>query len=198
MTAPITLTSSLIVVRHGESDWNESRRTQGQDDRARLTDRGRAQARSLAEALRPYGRDLVVTSDLTRAVETATVIAQALAIPVVSEPLLRERSYGVYEGGPIDEVTGIVSGVREGVLVDPDTRPVQGESFRQVVERASEFLARAANEWPDRHLVVVTHGGMVRALRATWFDTPLEGMAWNRVVNASLWMLPRNLGTSSP
>lgn len=190
MTAPATLTSALIVVRHGESDWNLSRRTQGQDDRARLTERGRAQARSLADALRPYERDLIVSSDLTRASQTAAIIAKELSLPVEIEPLLRERDYGELQAGPLDAVTVEASGVRDGVLVSPDARPVGGESFSDVVRRADRFLLRASAEWPDRRLVIVTHGGMIRALRASWFDTPLEGMKWDRVVNASLWTLP--------
>ncbi len=189
MAPDSSLALHLTVVRHGESNWNATRRTQGQDDRARLSTLGREQAAALAESLDPHGFDLVVTSDLSRARDTATIIAEGLALAVEVEPLLRERSFGVLEGGPLSEVTGDLSGIVDGVVVDPDARPREGESFRDVAARAEGFVEEAATRWSSRRLLVVTHGGMVRALRALSEGRPLEGLAWDPVGNCSVWAL---------
>src|ERR1700722_14221815 len=97
--------SPLVLVRHGESTWNELRLVQGQDDRATLTDLGRQQARDVAHELSSRDFDLIVSSDLRRAMETAAIIAGLLDLEVESEPTLRERGFGVAEGGPLDQLT---------------------------------------------------------------------------------------------
>lgn len=178
---------TLTLLRHGESDWNLSLRCQGQDDRAQLTAEGRAQARDAAELLHARQIDLIVSSDLTRALETADCVAAALGVGRVVDPLVRERSFGYLEGGPLSAVTADRSGIDGGVLVDPDARPAGGESFRDVAVRARRFLEKAELAWPDRHVLVVTHGGFIRALRAIVAGEPLEGHAWNPVGNCSIW-----------
>ena len=180
---------SLTLVRHGESDWNVARRCQGQDDRARLTDEGRAQATMVVDALVERDVDLVVASDLTRALETADLVAGALGVRRLIDPLVRERAFGYLEGGPLAAVTAADTGIADGVLVDPDARPAGGESFRDVALRARRFLEKAELAWPDRRLLVVTHGGFVRAARAVASGVALEGMAWERIDNATLWPL---------
>ena len=180
---------SLTLVRHGESDWNVARRCQGQDDRARLTDEGRAQATMVVDALVERDVDLVVASDLTRALETADLVAGALGVRRLIDPLVRERAFGYLEGGPLAAVTAADTGIADGLLVDPDARPAGGESFRDVALRARRFLEKAELAWPDRRLLVVTHGGFVRAARAVASGVALEGMAWERIDNATLWPL---------
>ena len=180
---------SLTLVRHGESDWNVARRCQGQDDRARLTDEGRAQATMVVDALVERDVDLVVASDLTRALETADLVAGALGVRRLIDPLVRERAFGYLEGGPLAAVTAADTGIADGLLVDPDARPAGGESFRDVALRARRFLEKAELAWPDRRLLVVTHGGFVRAARAVASGVAPEGMAWERIDNATLWPL---------
>ncbi len=183
--APLTLT----LLRHGESDWNVARRCQGQDDRARLTETGRSQAVEAVGAVRARGVDLIVASDLTRALETADLVAGALGVTRLIDPLVRERSFGYLEGGPLAAVSPSDTGIAGDVLVDPDARPAGGESFRDVALRARRFLEKAELAWPERRLLVVTHGGFVRAARAVVSGVALEGMAWERVDNATLWPL---------
>lgn len=189
MTSDTTRALTLTLVRHGESDWNATRRTQGQDDRARLSVRGRAQAAELAATLDATAYDVVVTSDLARACETAAIIAGVLDLPIEIDPLLRERSFGVLEGGPLSQVTGDLSGIVDGVVVDPDARPSEGESFRDVVVRARRFLESAATRWPSGRLLIVTHGGMIRALRAHCEGLALTGLSWYPVGNCAVWTL---------
>lgn len=178
---------SLTLVRHGESNWNVSRLVQGQDDRAQLTPEGRAQSQLLVESLRAQEFHHLISSDLRRARETASILDVTLKLATVNEPLLRERSFGVLEGGPLANLTSDVTGIDHGVVVDPDARPARGESFRDVVRRAELFVERAHAEWPDGPLLVVTHGGMIRALRAYCAHAPLEGLTWDPVGNLSVW-----------
>jgi len=189
VTSPPRNEFSITLVRHGESDWNELRLVQGQNDTAQLTVRGKEQAYGVAQSLREPGFDYLFSSDLNRAAETASIIGATLGLTPESDTLLRERCFGTLEGGPFESLTGDVTGVVDHVLVDPDTRPPGGESFRDVVTRAGLFIERVKVLWPSQRLLVVTHGGTIRALRAYASRTPLEGMTWDRVVNASVWTL---------
>jgi probable phosphoglycerate mutase len=176
----------VTAVRHGETDWNIQRLIQGHTNTS-LNAAGLEQARELADALRGLGFDFLVTSDLDRAMETAAIVGDALGLVPLPEPLLRERCFGVLEGQSANVLTSAVTGIVDGVYVDPDARPEGGESFREVVSRAQTFLERAASEWADKNLLVVTHGGMVHALRAATSPPPLENMKWFPVTNCSVW-----------
>jgi len=175
-------------VRHGETEWNERRIIQGHTNSS-LNATGREQARALAESLRELGFDQIVASDLDRAEETAVIVGQALGLTPHTDPLLRERSFGEYEGRPTDDLSSDLTGVEESVYVNPDARPPGGESFRDVVARAQRFLQRVDDEWPTTRLLVVTHGGMVQALRAATSQRPLEGTLWFRVGNCTTWTI---------
>jgi glucosyl-3-phosphoglycerate phosphatase len=179
----------LTLVRHGESDWNDQNVIQGQNDTARLTALGRHQARAVAAGLRGTIFDRVISSDLVRAKETATIIAEKLGLELEVEPLLRERCFGVFEGGPSSDLTSENTGIEHEVLINPEATPPQGESFRDVVTRADKFLQRVNKRWPNERLLVVTHGGMIRALRAHRASTELKNMEWYPVGNCSVWTL---------
>ncbi len=180
---------SLTLVRHGESDWNASRLVQGQNDRAQLTGEGRAHSSLLVTSLLEHKFDRVVSSDLARAKETAAIISEGLSLTFSTDPLLRERCFGAFEGGPLANLTSDVTGIADGLVVNPDARPAGGESFRDVVRRAELFVERSNLEWPDLSLLVVTHGGMIRALRAYCAREPLNGLRWDPVGNASVWAI---------
>lgn len=180
---------SITLVRHGESTWNELGLIQGQNDQAQLSDVGRHQARAVAETLRSVGFDRLVTSDLTRARETAEIIGAELNLVPTADPLLRERCFGVLEGEPHEMLDSGRSGVLHGVLVDPDARPKGGESFRDVVTRAGSFVEATRKQMDDHRLLVVTHGGTIRALRAYVEAQPLEGLDAIAVANCSVWDL---------
>jgi broad specificity phosphatase PhoE len=181
--------ASLTLVRHGETDWNKLRLVQGQTNVARLNDEGRAQAGVAAKSLRELGFDLMVSSDLDRAAETASIIGSELGLVPELEPLLRERCFGTYESGPLAALTSDVSGIDRDVIVNPDAHPPLGESFRAVVERAERFVNLANESWPGARVLAVTHGGMVHALRAYVERAELTGLEWYRVGNCSVWSL---------
>ena len=89
--------TELILVRHGETDWNRDQRWQGHADRP-LNETGREQARAIAEELASEQIDAIYTSDLARARETAELIAERAGVPFVLEPQLREIDVGEWQG----------------------------------------------------------------------------------------------------
>jgi 2,3-bisphosphoglycerate-dependent phosphoglycerate mutase len=185
---------SITLVRHGESTWNVRGLIQGQNDVAELTDTGREQARAVAKSLKSLGFDRLVTSDLARARETAEIIGAELVLSPTADSLLRERCFGVLEGQPQEMLDSDSSGIVEGVIVDPDARPEGGESFRDVVTRAGTFVESTRDHAQGERLLVVTHGGTIRALRAYVEAQPLEGLDAIAVGNCSVWELfPRSV-----
>lgn len=133
---------TLWLVRHGESTWNTLGLTQGHNDQAELTDRGKRQAAEVADRLGGLAVRAIYTSDLRRAQQTAAPLAAASGLPVVLDQRLRERNLGVLEGTPVagngPSATGLDLGA--GLLVNPDTRPGGGESVRDLYQRAAAFV----------------------------------------------------------
>ena len=176
----------VVLLRHGESTWNERKIVQGQLDDARLSVEGRAQASAVAETLRGHSFQWIVTSDLTRARETAAIVDDALGLEVAIAPALRERSYGIYEGRPLSELPSSASGVREGRVVDSSARPEGGESLDDLYERCAKFIDSLRAAGNDR-LLLVTHGGTIRALRAYCAGLVMQDLVWDKVANCSVW-----------
>jgi len=154
----------FIVVRHGETRWNAEARIQGHGD-SELTPAGRAQAEALAERLARERFDLLVSSDLARAHETARIIGARTGHAVVLDARLRERNFGVGEGltyGELDhEYPEVFSHVRE---TDPDYVIPGGESRRQLHERVGAAFVALAREHEGRRVAVVAHGGVLATL----------------------------------
>ena len=188
MTSP-TPSARVTLVRHGQSTWNERSLIQGQNDDAELTPRGQSEALSAAQTLKSLGFTHIVSSDLRRARQTAEIIATELELDVRSDLRLRERCFGALEGQPLEFLGPASSGITDGVLIDPDARPAGGESFRDVVIRAGSFLDDTLDTLGDTRLLVVTHGGTIRALHAYVLDTALEGLDMMAVGNCSIWDL---------
>jgi broad specificity phosphatase PhoE len=156
--------SIVYLVRHGETDWNQDGRIQGQTD-IPLNDRGRRQAEALAERLANVSLDLIYTSDLSRARETSTIIAakQPHQVPMVPTQELRECNYGLWEGLTCDEVSrrfeedweNWIRGGRIGY-------PTGGEDFLSLFRRAGRVFDAAAQE--EKEILISAHGGPIQAI----------------------------------
>jgi probable phosphoglycerate mutase len=164
----------LTLVRHGETDWNSGGRIQGSTD-IPLNDTGRAQARELAEALAAEyaGRDVVVvSSDLSRAAETADILAGALGTAVSRRmPGLQERSYGDAEGMDAPTFYETYGPWHAADVPGAETWPV-------VRERALAALAEVVASAPEgTDVIAVAHGALIREviLYATDGAFPREG-----------------------
>lgn len=146
----------IYVARHGETELNATRVFQRPT--TPLSERGRRQAHRLATRMAPLGIARIVTSDLTRAVETAEAVVAATGAALVIDPLLRERDFGDIRGAPY-----------ESVGLDPfgaDYEPPNGETWTAFYARVAEAWQRVvalASETPG-NLAVVTHGLVCRAL----------------------------------
>jgi probable phosphoglycerate mutase len=175
------------LVRHAESTWNSLGVVQGQDDTATLTTHGRHQSARLATRLSRYPVVAVYASDLRRARETAAPVAAVFGLPVVTDEDLRERSFGDFEGGPVDALHPGVTGLSDHRVVDGGARPDGGESLHDVQQRVGRFVDRLDSERRTGDVVVVAHGGSVRAFRNYCAGQCVEDMAWDAVANASVW-----------
>lgn len=145
----------LYLVRHGETDWNLQRRIQGSTD-VPLNDTGRAQAKRTGELLASRRWDAVVASPLSRAFDTASIIAAEVGLPEpTTDPRLVERAYGDAEGLEMSEVDRRY----------PGETHVRGREGREdVAARALDALMDIAEAHPDEDVIVVTHGGLIRAV----------------------------------
>jgi probable phosphoglycerate mutase len=157
--------TELIVIRHGETDWNRQHRFQGQID-VPLNALGRAQARRLAERLADQAFDVVVASDLQRARATADTAAILLNLPVRAEPLWREQAFGVLEGLDVPTiVTQHPELWSQWTRHDADyALPGGGESVRGFHARVWHALEDLVQRHPDRRVAVFTHGGVLDML----------------------------------
>ena len=188
---------TLWLVRHGESTWNALGLVQGYAARPALTARGRAQAEQLAEQLTTTLAGVPVaalySSDLDRAVQTAAPLAARLGRDVVRDRRLRERSFGELEGTPSRVLRAAVAGIDGDQVVDADAAAPGGESvgdlYRRVAGFADDVLGPLAVT-AGGDVVVVAHGGVVRAL-AAWLDgIDPDGMPWGSVGNGFVMHRP--------
>ena len=154
MTEPAT----IYFVRHGESEANAARRFAGRSD-SPLTERGREQAKAVADALAKVHFARIVSSPLSRCRDTALVIAQRQQLPVDLEPDLVEIDVGDRTGSPFDEVRGLPEWRDDGFVAWP-----RGETLDQVLDRAQRVVARIATENAGQRVLVVGHGGVTRIL----------------------------------
>jgi broad specificity phosphatase PhoE len=156
--------AALLLIRHAESSWNAADRWQGHGDPP-LSDRGRAQANALARELDREAIDVLVSSDLQRAAETAAILGQARSLQPEWNPRLRELDIGDWEGLTRDQIQRTAGDVlRRFDDGDLDVRPGGGETLREIEQRAVSVVTELIAAHPDRRLAVVTHLGVIRAL----------------------------------
>ena len=159
--------TELLLVRHGETDWNAEGRLQGHTDRP-LNEYGRRQARGLADELADEELDAIYSSDLARARETAEIVGERLGLPVVLDPDLREKSWGSWEG-----------------LTPAERQEIElvGESTEEHAARTLRALRRIAERHPGGRVLVVTHGGSLRRVQVEAL-----GLALPVVENCGRWL----------
>ena len=149
-------------MRHGRTVWNDEGRFQGQTD-IPLSPEGREQARLLARRLRDLPFREVFSSDLSRARETGEILASALGLPLHLRREWREMDYGRWAGLSFAEIRERYPREAEAYLRDwVNVAPPGGESFRELMERVKHALEEVLAS-PGEHLLVVAHGGSIRA-----------------------------------
>lgn len=176
----------LIIVRHGETEWNAAGRIQGHLD-SPLDEEGREQAVAVARRLAPEPIDALYSSDLGRACQTAAPIAAATMLDVVTDPRLRERNLGLFQGITFDEARArhpelFARYKARDLHVDFAT----GESLLALRDRVAGVLAEIAGRHPGGTVVVVTHGGVLDQVYRLATGLPLEAPRDFEIENASL------------
>lgn len=176
----------LIVVRHAETTWNREKRMQGTTD-TKLSDVGCAQAQALARRLVNETFAALYSSDLSRARDTAHVIAQLTGCDLMLEPRLRERAFGVFEGLTSDEIRARYPEEYACFASrDPDYEVPGGESARGFMRRCLSCLAEIADRHAGEEVVVVTHGLVLDALYRAAHDLDHGVQRPVPLINASL------------
>ena len=180
----------VIAIRHGETDWNLEGRVQGHLD-VPLNPLGLQQAERLAQALGRDGIDVVYSSDLMRARQTAEAVVRQGGQPFQLEPGLRERDFGSFQGLTFSQIEAqFPEQARLWRERDPDYRPGGGESLNLFYARCLEASLRLARAHPGQTIALVAHGGVMDCLyRAATHQGlqaprswPLENASINRLL----------------
>jgi broad specificity phosphatase PhoE len=156
------VTTRILLVRHGQSEWNAAKRWQGWAE-SDLSDLGRQQAFEAAAAVGTV--DAIVASDLQRALQTALIISESVGVgPVMTDADLRERDVGEWTGLTQDEIEerwpGDLDRWRRGELLSPPG----GEQSDHIIERVERGLLRIGAELDGGEVLAVSHGGVMRLL----------------------------------
>ena len=184
--------TELILIRHGETDWNRELRFQGQVD-VPLNATGLEQARRLAERLaaEQWVVDHLVCSDLIRTQQTAQPSLQVLLpqarIDTLTDSALREQSFGVVDGKRVDDVkVEHADAWAQWLRFEADYGMPGGETTRQFHTRVMDAMRRIAQQHTGKTVMVVTHGGVLDMVWRTARGTGLDGPRQSDIPNAGL------------
>jgi probable phosphoglycerate mutase len=173
--------TTILLIRHGETVDNARQIMQGQTQ-GELNEQGREQARQVAERLATEPIDVVVASDLHRAIQTAEYIAAQHGLSVTTTPLLRERDWGSFTGCFIPDLKGRVW-------------PDDIESEEDLLLRARSFLLYILATYPEKRVVAVGHGIMNKAILAVYARCPMREV--QRMMNAEVRILTASAETTA-
>lgn len=159
----------LLLTRHGQTDWNVAKKIQGRTD-IPLNETGIKQARIAREKLYNYNIDVILASPLKRALKTAEIIAEGRNIPLIICDELAERYFGEFEGKTgeefnFDEIWNYKLNKQYGNV----------ESVGDLFNRVQTFMDKIKEEYNDKNVLLVTHGGITVPIRATLEGIP-DGM----------------------
>lgn len=175
----------LMLVRHGETEWNLQRRFQGQSD-VPLSELGKRQAELAAERLAGQTIDAVYASDLKRAWETAGFIAEKNDLEVSPEPRLRELKFGVLEGLTFDEAEAQYPEMIAAWLEDFKNTPEEGETIDQFNARIISLLDDLKNQHDEQVVLLVGHGGSLSEILRIVLGLSRQKRWYLEMENASL------------
>ena len=166
-------------MRHGQTDWNLTRRYMGASDRP-LTEHGRRQATSLGRFFVARKIDVIVHSGVARTRDTAEAICAGRKIDLIEDARWREASHGVWEGLTWREVSAHFGAQARARFSDPlNVAPPDGESLTQLRARVLDAYSDLGQSYPRKRVLIATHGGVIQTLLCELFATPLaEHWRW--------------------
>ena len=153
-------TTKIILARHGETEWNTVRRLQGNLD-SPMTERGKEQAKNIAETLRSKKIDQIVCSPLGRALESAMICKHELNIKLTTENGLVERNFGDWQGLHFDDLSE-KNNFKEIFFQLTNHSPPNGESGYECSSRISSVLTELARRYKNQTVLVISHGDAIR------------------------------------
>jgi probable phosphoglycerate mutase len=178
--------TTLLILRHGETVFNAERRFQGHSD-SPLSETGRNQVAALGRRMAKLEFDTLISSDLGRTQETASIIVGFTGHSVKLDSRIRERNYGVFEGLTVPEIKERHSKVFDQFNEDdPDFIIPEGESHRQHYQRNVEFFEESLSGKFGPKVAVVAHGGVLDSIFRYVSSLPLEQPRCYITTNASL------------
>lgn len=173
--------ATLILLRHGETDWNRERRLMGAAD-VPLNETGRLQCARVGEVLANFGIDRIRTSPLVRALESSRIVAEAIGAPIESDERLVEVRFGDWQGRTYDEIAADPHYRR--YIEDPVGQAAPGgENVIEVQQRALASLQGARQ---GERVLFVTHGDLIRTILCRFLQVPLAGFRRLRIDNCGL------------
>ena len=183
--------TEIILIRHGETDWNSQQRMQGHSN-SDLSEVGRGQIQALGELMKNVSFDHIYSSDSLRARQTAEAITQYSGHTLQFDQRIREKNLGVFEGLTSTEakerhpeVYRLFKTAGANYVID------EGESTQQLLERALEFIEEIRLRHPQERVVMVTHGGVVRVLMkhalGLSIDAPTRFIIKNTGIFGLIW-----------
>ena len=186
--------TTVILIRHGETTWNLEGKCQGQLD-SPLTGKGIQQAKAVAARLQDGEFTHIHASDLGRAWNTAGHIAAATGRPLVADPRLRERNFGIFHG--LDKAAmqeKYPEEFRAYASGDSDYVIPKGESLRQLSARSLACVQEVSAKHAGQRLVMVSHGGVLGEIFKHVLGLPIQTRRPFRIVNASLNVISLDRG----
>lgn len=175
----------LLLVRHGETDWNAERRFQGHTDRP-LSAIGLRQAEAVARAVAEFKPVALFSSDLLRARVTAEAAARATGLTLQTDPALRECSFGAWEGLTFDQIQTLHPEAYAEWQRNAHHSPPGGESIVQVATRMSDAVAHIREKFDGQVVALVAHGGCLQAMLCHALGIPPRAFWPFRLEPASL------------
>ena len=183
--------TEIILIRHGETEWNSQQRMQGHSN-SDLSSVGQAQIQALGQWMKNVPFDLIYSSDSLRAKQTAESITQFSGHELQFDQRLREKNLGVFEGLTSEEarerhpeVFRLFKTAGSKYVID------EGESTQQLQDRALEIVDEIRIKHPEEHVLLVTHGGFIRVVMkhslGLSLETPTRFLIRNTGVFRLVW-----------
>ena len=164
----------IFLIRHGETEWNRQSRLQGHTD-VKLSPEGILQAKLLAEHTPFKHADAIYSSDLSRAIETARILAAKFNLKLKRMPELREMNYGDWEGRFISELVAESPRDFGKFFTDPERcHPPQGETFLECQARVMIGIREIIANHENQNVIVVSHGAAIRLIISAALDIPIH------------------------
>ncbi len=176
----------LYLIRHGETLWNIERRAQGIKN-IELSQRGIAQGKLLAQRLKKQKIDIIYSSDLSRAYETASIIGKEIDKPVYTLPEIREMNFGDWEGLTMSEIKENYKDIYDSWKNTPHTAIIPGaETLIQVQERVMKGVHRIIKENKGKNIIMVSHGVAIKTIIFNLLDIDLSNYKKIRQDNTAI------------